>query len=712
MSTNGFIDLTGDSSSEEESMGVSRVPEAPTKKRPRTSNTSIEEIDVDAVAPNGAAPVVSGADAVQSVEDVDAPKPKLKKEYLAELEAELVGAATKVESLEYALADARRRQNALSRRIRAARAAQAEQADSALDWTRARPWDADLLRVCRDTLGAPTFRPLQREALNGTLARRDVFAVMPTGAGKSLIYQAAALVDGGITLVISPLIALSADQRTRLAERGVNAAALDSKTSPEDVSYVFSEFLPARGVAGARGLRKRLRAGDALASAGDPATWTKDDMPACILFVTPERIVKSKRLMSRLEVAYEAGHLSRIAIDEAHCCSQWGHDFRPDYANIGVMRRQLPEVPILMLSATAAPRVIEEVKTILGTPQCVVFRTSIDRPNLMYGVQMLQKGQTPGMVAGDLAEGRFRGKCGIVYVLSRLNSTGIARDLRGRNVAAAAYHGDLEPEEREKVYSDWMSGKVRVVVATIAFGLGIDNQNVRFVIHACIPPSLEAYYQESGRAGRDGKAADCVVLFQASDFSRMSCFVADKGPTRLKLLYEMAKYTLGLGKCRRQMLAAAFREGKPKRSGEDLATCCDLCASRGDKLEMVDVSGEARSLVQILDYAGTKYPDDKITITRAALDWSNTGAKGKRFRGPDLPPLGRHCDKETKVLIVIVLIIHGVLREYHNYNMYSMNGYVAVGSNAQLLLDEKLSVSIPLSAKVAKAVRAGQLTAK
>lgn len=663
-SQKGVVDLTAVSSQSDEEDEISFVCEQP-NKRQRHNETR------------------SDADSLRT------------------LEAECRTANDEVRSLRAALSRAEARHSALEKKLKQVREARVASADAALDWTRSRPWDATLRKVCIDTLEAPTFRPLQQEALNATLARRDVFVVMPTGGGKSLVYQAAALVDGGITLVVSPLLALSEDQRSRLASRGVRAETLDSNT-PKDVSQrIFSEVLPApsKSVRQARALRKRLRAGDALAGGG--ADWQRDEMPPCILFVTPERIAKSKKLMARLETAYEAGHVSRIAVDEAHCCSAWGHDFRSDYVKLGVLRRQLPEAPILMLSATASPKVIDDVKRIMETPRCVVLRSSINRPNLTYSVVMLSQDRAVSDEIAELLSGRFNAKCGIVYVLSRKDSAALAAELRSSGIKAAPYHGDMEAGPRARVHGDWMSGKIRVVVATVAFGLGIDNQNVRFVIHACIPPSLEAYYQESGRAGRDGKPAECVAVFRASDFSRLSSFVADKGAVRLQLLYEIGKYVLGLGKCRRGMIAQAFGENRAKC---DAAKCCDLCAGIND-MEMLDVTEVAMSFVTVLDHSSTKYPDDKITINRAASDWANSGQKGKRFRGPGVDALGREYDKCTAMLIIIALVVNGAVREYHNYSTYSLNGYIVVGEMAQTLLEGKLRIRVPISRESAQKIR-------
>lgn len=556
-------------------------------------------------------------------------------------------------------------------------------ADASFNWLNKFPWDTAVTQQLLDVFKISSLRPLQREALNATLLRRDVFAILPTGAGKSLIYQLAAVVEGGLTLVVTPLISLSSDQRAALQRLNIRAESLDSMASKETVKSIYSDVLPKGGlVSGSSQPRKRHR------NNFQPSRWICDDMKAAILFVTPEQIVRSKRFMSRLEMMYEAGHLTRICVDEAHCCSTWGHDFRADYRKLGILRRQCPSTPILALSATCEQVTTDNVCELLETRDCVVFRGSVDRPNLFYEVR--QKKDAEDNVVADIASmvrAEFSGQCGIVYVLSKKESESYAMKLCHYGISAGCYHGDMDYGARSTVHTEWSEGCLQVVVATIAFGLGIDNQHVRFVIHATMATSLEGYYQESGRAGRDGKAAKCIVLHRVKEFARLSGFVADKGERRLQKMYNMYKYACGRGvgkksACRRAIIAEAFGECPP--ADRDMRTCCDLCAMRAgaelssEGLMMVDVGVLARSAARMMSRFCKEFPDEKITLHNVADSWSKKGAKGVRMRGEE-EAIDKRIGVDVRLEILVELIFRGVLQEYHRHSSFSVNAYVTSG---------------------------------
>lgn len=546
-------------------------------------------------------------------------------------------------------------------------------ADNNFNWSASFPWTAKLAQQLTSTFKISTFRPLQHEALNATLLKRDVFAILPTGAGKSLIYQLAAVVEQGLTLVITPLISLSMDQRASLCRRNIRAESLDSTAPKKLVKKIYEKFLPPHGrVNNSRHPRKRKG-----------GNWRPDDMNPSILFVTPEQVAKSKRLMSRLEGMHQMGHLTRICIDEAHCASSWGHDFRPEYRKLGLLRRQLPRAPILCLSATCAVETTEEVCKILEMKDCVVFRGAVDRPNLYYQVRE-KKADEEGLVSdlSDIINGEFGGCCGIVYVLSRKDAENYAGQLRVHGIKAAAYHGDLDRDVRKQVHEKWSDGRLLVVIATIAFGLGIDNPNVRFVIHATMATSLEAYYQESGRAGRDGKPATCIILHRAREFSRLSGFVVDKGGDRLEKMYAMYQYACSRGAqklCRRSLITQAF--GQTVLDERDRKTCCDLCRSRtgiGEKPVIMNVTHLAKSAAKWITAYLQAHQDEKVTLNALATAWANSGAKGKNMRMGE-KMIDRGVDMDTRMEILVELVFHGVLVEYHRHSSYAVNAYVKRG---------------------------------
>lgn len=571
--------------------------------------------------------------------------------------------SSELATLEKRLAD---RQKVLKRR-----------ADAAFNWLKPCPWDLRLQQATH-AFAISSFRPLQREALNATLMARDVFAILPTGAGKSLIYQLAAAVDAGLTLVVSPLLSLSMDQRAALNNYHIQAECLHSEITKQEQKHIYNRFLPSDAFASSSKLPRK--------NWSRHQAWRPDDVEPLVLFVTPEQVARSKRLLSRVETLYENGHLSRICIDEAHCCSSWGHDFRHDYRKLAILRRQCPSTPILALTATCEPNTVEDVSNVLEMNDPVIFRGSIDRPNLFYEVR--RKADTDKEVIQDIAswiKTEFISQCGIIYVLSRKEAQIYATQLAQLGTNTDCYHGDMDIGHRNAVHRRWSNNKLQVVVATIAFGLGIDHPHVRFIIHATIATSLEAYYQESGRAGRDGLPAKCIVLQKPKDFARMSAFVADKGQTRIRKLYAMYEYACSRGLhqrqlCRRQLIARAFGDTAPSRTQQQLATCCDLCAARCGATESsivsVDVSYIARDLLNMIELNVKQNLDKRTTILKFATDWGKNSKSKPRTPKCERSSIAKCVDVNSRVEILVHLVLSGALQEIHRHSSYSMQAYV------------------------------------
>src|SRR5579871_496752 len=339
--------------------------------------------------------------------------------------------------------------------------------------------------VLRDVFGYQAFRAGQQEIIDAVLAGRDCLGIMPTGAGKSLTYQIPARILGGLTLVVSPLIALMKDQVDAMTEVGLRATYLSASLPPEE-------------------RQRRVRA----LAAGEVE----------LCYAAPEGLEASVgRVLSGLD-------LRLIAVDEAHCISQWGHDFRPAYRNLTGLKRKFGGVPVLALTATATPAVTADIISQLAMIDPACFRGRFFRPNLH--VSIYRKGDHDGDASAgskgvraaitSLVHAR-RGQSGIVYALSRKSCESLAEHLRGTGIAAAAYHAGLEPAERNRVQDAFSRDEVDVVVATVAFGMGIDKSNVRYVIHRDMPRSIESYYQEIGRAGRDGLPSDCILFYSWAD---------------------------------------------------------------------------------------------------------------------------------------------------------------------------------------------------
>ena len=404
------------------------------------------------------------------------------------------------------------------------------------------------------TFGFADFRPGQEEVLRAVFAGRDVLAVMPTGSGKSLCFQLPPLASEGLTLVVSPLIALMRDQVAQLKQAGVAAAALNSATDPDERRAI------ARGIAD-RSLR--------------------------LLYVAPERVLREDTL------AYLAkAGISRLAIDEAHCVSQWGHDFRPEYLRLREVAEALGTVPVIAVTATADAPTREDIAARLFSRAPDVFVRSFDRPNLHLA--MAPKGHVLRQILARLE--RHKGESGIIYCSSRKRCEKLAGELNAHGHRALPYHAGLEAYERSANQDIFTSEDGIIICATVAFGMGVDKPDVRFVLHADLPSSIESYYQEIGRAGRDGLPADTLTLYGAGDIElrRRQIEQGDAPPERKAVDRRKLEELVGLcetARCRRQTLLAAF--------GEEAAPCgnCDVC---GGGARVVDGLIEAQKALSAI----------------------------------------------------------------------------------------------------------------
>lgn len=363
-------------------------------------------------------------------------------------------------------------------------------------------------------------------------------------------------------------------------------------------------------------------------------------------------------------------------------------------------------VPILALSATCSTNTLEDVAGILEMKEWVTFRGSIDRSNLFYDVRH-KKDNDDGVIADilDMLRGEFLGMSGIVYVLSRREAEVYATKLASAGILAACYHGDMEACDRKETHKAWTVGSVHVVVATIAFGLGIDNPHARFVVHATMATSIEGYYQESGRCGRDGRPGTCVVLSKARDFSRLSAFVADKGEERVRMFYDMYRLVTGRSRgkggemCRRAVIARAFGEEAPKRE-DGVERCCDLCQSRNNEsvtgLVEVDVTDMAVDAVRILKHMASDNPDERVTMCSLATYWSSKGVKGRKLRGT-IKPINNKVGMECRLEVLIELVFLGALQEFFRHSSYAVNGYVKCAKKADNIVkgEVKVALSVP-----------------
>jgi ATP-dependent DNA helicase RecQ len=393
----------------------------------------------------------------------------------------------------------------------------------------------DLLKTLKNTFGYSEFRPLQQEIIQASLDGRDVFALLPTGGGKSLCFQLPALLRAGLTVVVSPLIALMKDQVDQLQAAGVAATFLNSTLDAAE----------------ARARLRRLHGGEFR-----------------LLYAAPERL-----MLDDWKNNLRSWNVAALAIDEAHCISEWGHDFRPEYRQLAELRSLLPNIPAMALTATATARVQADIVSHLHLSNPAVFVASFDRPNLSY--QVVSKDQPLRQILDFIA--KRKEDSGIIYCATRSSAERLAASLAARGFAAQPYHAGLEGSTRSKNQELFLRDETRIICATIAFGMGINKPNVRWVIHHDLPKNIEGYYQETGRAGRDGLPADCLLLFSAGDAAKQTHFIeeiseAQEQQAARAQLRQMIHYA-ECSSCRRRELLAYFGE----KFTASRCAACDNC---------------------------------------------------------------------------------------------------------------------------------------
>lgn len=395
-----------------------------------------------------------------------------------------------------------------------------------------------------------------------------------------------------------------------------------------------------------------------------------------LLYVTPERLKQSKRFMMALQKCHENGNLARIAIDEVHCCSTLGHDFRRDYMFLGCLKDLFPDVPLLGVTATASRKVLSEIQKLLNIRGCMIMTSPFNRPNLYYGViEKPAKAEETVELLVDLLQNRYKNQSGIIYTFSIKDAETLANELMQEGCSVRAYHADLTPAQRSKVYKKWMNDEIQAVIATIAFGMGIDKPDVRFVIHHTMSKSMENFYQESGRCGRDGNYAECILLYKFADMFKISSMTFSE-VNGLANTYSMVKYCINVVTCRRDLFSEYFTE---VWNEENCGKMCDHCY---DKIERkfvppkVNILPHYVTLNKILEHAHSL--DTKMTAIKLIDAWFHKGPRPLRLESSPPPDMERSYAEQ----IIAFLITEDYLHEDISYTPYNTISYLRCGSRS------------------------------
>ncbi|CCH58032.1 hypothetical protein TBLA_0A02320 [Henningerozyma blattae CBS 6284] len=530
------------------------------------------------------------------------------------------------------------------------------------------PWTSELEHRLKETFKLSGFRPHQLEAINATLSGRDVFVLMPTGGGKSLCYQLPAVIKSGktrgTTVVISPLISLMQDQVEHLLDNNIKACMFSSKGTADQRRQHFNLFI--------HGFLD-------------------------LIYMSPEMISASEQCKRALKKLYDDGKLARVVIDEAHCVSNWGHDFRPDYKELKYFKREFPDIPMIALTATANEQVRMDIIHNLELNDPVFLKQSFNRNNLYYEVTKKTKNSIFQM--SDEIKSRFKNQTGIVYCHSKNSCEQTSALLEKSGIKAAFYHAGMEPDDRLRVQKAWQADEIQVICATVAFGMGIDKPDVRFVYHFTVPRTLEGYYQETGRAGRDGKFSHCITYFSFRDIRSIQTMIErDKNLDKsnkekhLNKLQQVLAYCDNITDCRRKLVLSYFNENF---NSKDCHKNCDNCRFSSNAVtEERDVTEDAIRITKLVEAIHSK---------RVTMIYCRDVFKGSRSSKivqaghTELPEhgYGKKLQKSEIDRIFLNLINLRVLEDkpVMHGNGFSTN-YVKLGPNARKLLNGKLEVKM------------------
>jgi ATP-dependent DNA helicase RecQ len=493
--------------------------------------------------------------------------------------------------------------------------------------------------------GFTTFLPHQKEIIESVIKGNDTLAIMATGGGKSLCYQLPALYLGGLTLVISPLISLMKDQVDDLNARGIPAAAWNSSSD----------------------YKERLEIESGLKNNTIP-----------LLFISPEKCMQPNFLDS-----LRNSRISLVAIDEAHCISEWGHDFRPEYRQLAVLKKQFPRIPLIALTATAIPQVRKDIREQLGLSNAIEFTGSFNRQNLQY--RIIPKKNSLLTLLTYI--GQHKNNSGIVYCLSKKETEDVSEELRKRGYNALAYHAGLPKSRREKVQDEFIHDNVKIICATVAFGMGINKPDIRYVIHYDIPKSIESYYQETGRAGRDGLASECLLFYSRGDVHKVQALLeSDRSDERhiqraVKKLRDMNDFCESVH-CRRKYLLTYFGEEYAEKN-------CGSCDNCDNPRELMDGTDIARMILGCIHQLPSHFGIELITEVL-------TGSKSSKIRSYQLDTLPSYSSGKGHSRQQFRTWIHELIRQDYLAREGDRYPVIRLSSKSMALLKGQDRIMLPV----------------
>ena len=528
----------------------------------------------------------------------------------------------------------------------------------------------EIYTTLNNTFKLQAFRPNQLEAVVATLLNKDTFVLMPTGGGKSLCYQLPALIKGaksqGTTIVISPLISLMHDQVQHLIARDIKAGMISSRASSEDNKHTLNLF----------------REGF-----------------LDIVYLSPEKANKSSMIQRIISKLYERNQLARVVIDEAHCLSSWGHDFRPDYKGMSFFKENFPSVPVMALTATANEKVRMDIIHNLKLNSPVFLKQSFNRTNLLYEIKWKKKDYLEDIKAYIMT--RFPRSTGILFCNSKQACEDTSSKLNELGLSTGFYHAGMSTEDRFQAQHLWQTGKTRIICATIAFGMGIDKPDVRFVIHLFIPRSLEGYYQETGRAGRDGKASECILYYCYRDARSLQNLIhRDENLTEegkenhLAKLRQVVQYCENTTDCRRQQVLHYFNESF---NPVDCKKQCDNCKNYNHVTVVEkDCTEYAQDIIKLVK----SIQSEKVTVLHCQDVFrgmkhskiTRMGHQNNPYHGK-----GKSLDKGDIERIFFYLLSDNCLVEYQVMKAGFASNYVRAGKNASKVLNGRKKIKIQFS---------------